>query len=202
MKRKYVLVGGVSKAGKSHFAAQLVRQYSFCRVPGDSLVMTFQETFPQLGIAHDPLSGKTPAQQYRATCSALGPFLVSFMNRLEWEGSPFSYVLDSFHVWPADLRGIDERRIQVLFFGYPDADPAEKTRQTREYELSEYGGLYCGLAKAEGQRAHEICAELISLSRELRSACRECGFPFVDTSCDFKGAISQALSVVGSGTTA
>ena len=202
MRHKCILVGGVSKAGKSYFAAQLVRQYSFCRVPGDSLVMAFQETFPQLGIAHDPLSGKTPAEQYRATCAVLGPFLVSYMNRLEWEGSKFSYVLDSFHVWPGDLHGIDEQKTRALFFGYPNADPAQKIQRTREYELSEYGGLYCSLARAEEQRAQGICAELISLSRKLRAACEESSFTFVDTSHNFQDAISQAVKMAGCDMTA
>jgi hypothetical protein len=196
MRPIYVLVGGIAKAGKSLFSTRLANEYSFSRIPGDVLVMAFQESFPQLGIGHDPPVGMKPDEHYRSVCRAMGPFLASFMNRLQWEGSKLSYVLDSFHVWPSGLQEIDQQKTRVLFFGYPNADPVEKAKRTKEYALAEYGGLYGSLATADLQSASDAFSRLIVLSGELRTACKEHGFTFVDTSRDFDQAISRAVGIV------
>jgi len=174
------------------FSCQLVERYGYSRIPGDALVLAFQETFPHVGIGHE-IAGLTPEEAYLSTCGEYGRFVVNFLNALNLD-STLPYVLDTFHVRPADLAGLELDKIQVLFFGYPDIDAQTKTLEARAYEMARYGGLY-------GWVADEISAvaakfELfIQMSRELQAECATCGFPFINTSQSFSEAIESAVAL-------
>ena len=172
------LVAGVTHAGKTNFSRRLVAEYGYSRIPGDPLVLALHQSFPQLGIGHD-------RELYESACRQFGRFLVRLMDALAWE-STMPYVVDTFHVWPADLQGIDRSKSTILFFGYPEADPQEKTEHAKRY-CQGYPGWVAGSPE-------DVCAgfrRLIQMSRELRDECLKHGFRFIDTSHAFPDVLSE-----------
>lgn len=129
---KNCLVAGLPNSGKTIFSRRLSEEHGFSRIPGDALVMAFQQSFPDLGIGHE-LAGRTAEETYESTCRQFGRFLVDFINALAWE-STMPYVVDTFHGSPRELKRIDVTKTSVLFFGYPEADAHEKGRQAKEYQ--------------------------------------------------------------------
>ena len=174
------LVAGVTHAGKTIFSRRLAEEYGYSRIPGDPLVLAFHRSFPQLGIGHD-------RELYKSACHQFGRFLPELMNALAWE-STMPYVVDTFHVWPADLPDIDTSKSTVLFFGYPEADPHEKTNHARRYCKGHTGWI--------AGSPDEVCAgfrRLIQMSRDLREECLKYGFRFIDTSHAFADVLSETV---------
>jgi len=174
------LVAGITHSGKTIFSKRLVEGYGYSRIPGDALVLAFHESFPELGIGHD-------RELYEPACQQFGRFLGRLMNALAWE-SAMPYVLDTFHVWPADLQDLDAARSAVLFFGYPEADPGEKTSHARRYCRGNTGWI-AGSEEEVRARFHLF----VQMSRDLREECLKHGFRFVDTSHAFSDALSEAV---------
>ncbi len=189
---KNCLVAGLTSSGKTIFSQRLSEEHGFSRIPGDALVMAFQQSFPDLGIGHE-LAGRTPEETYESTCRQFGRFLVDFMNALAWE-STMPYVVDTFHSRPRELKRIDVTKTSVLFFGYPEADAHEKVRQTREYHRTHCGAPDDWVAD-DIELVVEKFALFIQMSRELREQCRGTEFTFVDTSKDFARVVSGAISL-------
>jgi hypothetical protein len=189
---KNCIIAGPTNAGKTTVARRLVREYGYSRIPGDPLVLAFQQRFPELGIGHE-LPGKTPAESHASSCRQFGPFLSAFANALSWE-SNMSYVLDTFHVRPADLQEIDRGKVNVIFMGYPDIDPAEKSRQTEKYQTELYGAPSEWPAVDVEKRA-DFFRIFIAMSAQIRSECAAYGWPFADMSNSFEKGISEAIAL-------
>ena len=175
---KNCLVAGVTHSGKTIFSRRLAEEYGYSRIPGDPLVLAFQKSFPQLGIGHD-------RDLYASACQQFGRFLVGLMDALAWE-STMPYVVDTFHAWPANLRDIDRSKSTVLFFGYPEADPQEKTEHARRYCKG-----YTGWIAGSPEEVRARFRRLIQMSRDLRDECLKHGFHFIDTSHAFADVLSE-----------
>lgn len=179
---KNCLVAGMTDSGKTVFSRRLVEEYGYSRIPGDALVLAFEKSFPEVGIGHD-------RESYESACRQFGHYLVHFMNALAWE-STMPYVVDTFHTQPADLHGIDISKTTILFFGYPEADPSQKTEQSRRYYREHGGSEWLALGDEEVSAKFHM---FIEMSRELCEQCVKNGFIFVDTSHDFADALAQAV---------
>jgi hypothetical protein len=184
---KNFLVAGPTQAGKTILSRRLVKERGYSRIPGDAVVLAFEKTFPELGIGHE-------RKLYGSTRKQFGRYLVQFMNALAWaEDAP--YVVDTFHVWPTDLAGIDRATTIVLFLGYPEADPQEKMRRGKQYERERYGKEFGWLADSPEAVSARFTL-FIEMSRKIREECAACHFPFVDASHAFEEAISGAVAQV------
>jgi hypothetical protein len=192
---KNCLIAGPTSGGKSLLSRRLVEIHGFSRIPGDALVLAFQKRFPELGIGH-AVDGMSVEDAYASTCRGFGRFLVEFLNALAWE-NPMPYVVDTFHARPADLTEIDTRKTQILFLGYPDADPNKKAIQTQKYQKEAYGTLHGWVASELAAVAAKFRI-FIQMSRELREECAACGLAFIDTSSGFNDALSMAANLATS----
>jgi len=167
-----------------------VEEHGFSCIPGDPLVLAFQESFPDLGIGHQ-VADMSAEEAYASTCKQFGRFLVQLGNALAWE-SPIPYVIDTFHLRPDALQGIDDSKTTVLFLGYPDVDPLEKARRTQEYQIASYGKPH-GWAAVEITAVVEKFELFIRMSQRVREQCECVGITFLDTGSDFARAITEAV---------
>jgi adenylate kinase family enzyme len=181
------LVAGPTQAGKTILSRRLVKEHGYARIPGDAVVLAFEKTFPELRIGHE-------RKLYESTRKQFGRFLVQFMNALAWaEDAP--YVVDTFHVWPTDLEGIDRATTIVLFLGYPEADPQEKMRRAKQYQ-DKCDGKQSGWVAESPEAVSARFTLFIEMSRKIREECAACHFPFLDTGHAFEEAISGAVAQV------
>lgn len=179
--KKNCLVAGPTCSGKTIFSRRLVDKHGFSRIPGDPLVLAFQNSFSELGIGHDK-------ELYDSTCRQLGKFLVELMNALAWE-STMPYVVDTFHVRPSDLQGIDESKTTVLFLGYPEDDPDEKAERSKRYRDEHGGADWLASSNADVSAMFRL---FIEMSREVHEQCLGTRFAFIDTSRDLVQGLSRA----------
>ena len=159
------------------------------------MVLAFQNSFPNLGIGHS-VDGMSVEDAYASTCKGFGRFLVQFLNALAWE-NPMPYVVDTFHVRPLDLEGIDTSKTQVLFLGYPEANPGDKACETQAYQNEAYGAPH-GWVRGD---VTEVAARFLiftQMSRDLQNECAACGLTFVDTGSGFSDALLAAAALATS----
>lgn len=166
------LIAGMTNSGKTTLARRLMSEHGYSRIPGDSLVQAFHLRFPEMQIAH-----AEDHNHYQITCKRFGSLLVGLMDTLHWEDNRLSYVVDTFHAWPADIVDIDRTKTAVLFLGYPEVALEDKCRHLEKFGF-------------DSSRVRLF----IDMSRELREQCREFDFPFVDTSHNFEQVIAETVA--------
>lgn len=192
MPYKNCLLSGITSSGKTYTSRRLVELHGFSRIPGDALVLAFQQVFPALGIGHE-IAGMSDEDAHQSSCHHFGQFVAKFMNALAWESS-MPYVLDTFHVRPIDLNGLDRTKTAVIFLGFPDADPKRLTQSARAYQTSYYGAPV-GWVAEEDSRVEEMFSMFIRMSRELEQECRRLSYTFVNTGASFNAAVDQVLAL-------
>lgn len=180
MKTPNVLIGGATNSGKTVLARRLVDQHGYSRIPGDPLVLGFQEVFPDLGIAHT-------REGFAESCRQFGRFLVSLARALPWE-SQMHYVLDSFYFRPGDVADLDRTKTTIIFLGYADADPDEKLSQLDAW----HGGTWPNRKGMSDTQAKDYLQLFLEMSRRDRDDCARLGFLYVDTGVHFEDSIEAA----------
>lgn len=181
---KHLIVGGIVRSGKTMFCKKLVKTFTVCYIPVDSVVSAFQNTFPKSNIRHSGIS-------YEARCANLAPFLFEFLDQIKYKRD-FTYVVDSYHISPRDAAArVDFKSFQVLFFGYPNITVNEKYKYIKQH--AKQHGCWtqtCYPVADELKRAIEIS---IMKSRRLQEECDKYDLTFVDTSYDFQGTIGRLV---------
>ena len=180
MNGKNFIIGGVSRSGKSILSNRLSAGLGMSHIPGDALVSTLANVFPQCGITHFGPS-------FQGMCEKLMPFVLELAKQLEFENVLF--VLDCYHILPESVAKEPIREhCEVAFLGYPTADPEQKLQDIRQHAHAPDWTL--DIPDAE---MRENIDKFIKESRFLQSECGRLGLTFVDTSQDFDARLDAAL---------
>lgn len=177
---KNLIIGGVSRSGKSTLSKRLSAELGISHIPGDALVSTLAKVFPQCGITHFGPS-------FQRMCEKLMPFVLELVRQLENESVRF--VLDCYHILPESAAEESIREYcEVAFLGYPTADPEQKLKDIRQHAHAPDWTL--DIPDAE---MRENIDKFIKESLFLQSECNRLGLMFVDTSKDFCVRLDAAL---------
>lgn len=180
------LITGVPRAGKTILGSRLSFETGVSHIHIDSLVDAFEKVFPETGISHD---GESHAQLARA----LEPFLYCWLERLcHYE---INFVADSYHVIIEDAVALRDRLgIELVYVGYPYAEPAEKLALVRSNSTP---------SDWTRNKSDEYLLDFLGRCRERSSAmldvCAKHGVKYVNTSSDFGAAIEGAVGELSRG---
>jgi adenylate kinase family enzyme len=178
---KNFIIGGVPRSGKSILSKRLCSELNITYFPLDSLVSTFGRVFPQLGITH------TSASDHLAVCSRLWPFIREWITHLVYED--LSFLIDGYHLQPTNIRkDINPQAFNILFLGYPDAQPAQKAAEIRQYARI---GDWTETLDEEALSA--LVRRYVDESKHLQAECQHYGFDFIDVSHGFSAMLDEAM---------
>ena len=184
---KSVIIGGVTRAGKSVLARRIRERTHLNVLPVDALVVSLRAAFPELGVNWDDAA---------ASRQKLWPFLRVLICKLSLR-SGFSYLYEGDHLSPELLSGLGPdypflASTVPLFLGYDSISVPEKMKQLRAFSAQNL----CYTKNMPNAELAALCAQQIAESVLLKQRCGELGFAYFDTSVDFDGAIERACEFV------
>jgi hypothetical protein len=184
---KSVIIGGVSRSGKSILSRKLSESLKLNVLPVDALVVSLTAGFPQLGINWN---------EHRQSKERIAPFLRVLICKLAFR-SGFSYAFEGDHLTPDLLHdlGPDYPILQgcvPVFLGSQAANQGQKLRALREYSKTNL----CYTKHMSDEQVSGLISDLAGESKRLEARCKELGFPYFDTSTDFHAAIDAACVYV------
>jgi adenylate kinase family enzyme len=175
---KNFIIGGVPRSGKSILSKRLCSTLAMAYFPLDSLVSTFGRVFPELGISHT-------SEDHIAVCDQLWPFVCEWITHLVYED--LSFLFDGYHLQPTNIRkDIDPQAFNILFLGYPHAQPAQKAAEIRQYARK---GDWTETLDEEALTA--LVRRYIDESKHLQAECLQYGFDFIDLSHGFPNQLTE-----------
>lgn len=175
---KNIIIGGVPRSGKSILARKISADLGYSHYPIDSWVSSFNTVFPGLGITHYE-------EEHQAVSKRLWPFLSSLIKHLAYEN--LSYVLEGFHIRPADVhRHLDPSRWQILFMGYPAVKVDDMVRRIRGFAR-----VQDWTEELDDRALSALIARYIKESQSIQDDCKKFGLRFVDTSFDFYSTLDR-----------
>ena len=177
-----LLIGGVSRSGKSTLAKRLCRQAGMSYMPLDSLISTLESLYPGAGMRH--------MDDNRVFSRQLALFIAELSGHLEYEEMDF--ILDPYQLFPVDYMEIlAERRLPIVYLGYPHLSAADKLRAIRGHQRAQDWSK-----DMPDSELLPILEQFIAESKLMHQQCREHGLPFFDSGTDFDAAIEQAFGYI------
>lgn len=167
-------------------ARQVAQKLGLSHIPLDAIVSAFQDNFPEHGIVHHEL-------ELAAICSNFLPFLTSFLEELEFEGT--SFCVDSYHILPDGAAKLKSQLgIVPIFFGYPDVSWERKLADIRAYpEKNDW------TAEFDDEHMRPLVERFIDQSRYIQSECARLELPFVDSGPAFLTSLDDAVKRIIAG---
>lgn len=190
MAKRGLVIGGVSRSGKTRLARRVAAQTGMSRIPADALVTAMERFFPQNGIVHSGIS-------HAEICKNSTPFFMEYWAQSLWD-EDLTFVFDTFHLLPSELRKYEQdKRLAFMFMGYPDITGQEMLARIKANTADDEWMHEMGEAEQL-----VLFESFIATSRRMKEECHEAGIPFIDTSKDFHAtsdeAYKLALDLIGS----
>lgn len=176
-----VIIGGVSRAGKSRLA-NLVFQQARCTVVHlDSFLNAVRNNYPA------PILTPREKEIFQDYCDTV---LVKAIRNM---GKEFNYlrVYESSFISPKlIIQRLWYIKPITLFLGYPNTEPERKLHEIRKAALDD---PCCWSHQMEDLELLETVKNFISLSRAIEKDCIRYGFPFFDVSDNWHETVELAL---------
>jgi hypothetical protein len=179
--RKNLIIAGVPRSGKSILSRRLSRALGASHIPIDSLVSSFQEVHPEIGISHS-------LERHEEICERFRPFLAAYFRHLEYEAIPL--IIDVWQLRPGDAVAIAPKsKYEILYLGYPSACVDEKCGQIRAA-----AGPEDWTEDMDEPALRSLIEGYIAWGNIIQEECERLSLRFVDTGLDFTGSLDRAFA--------
>jgi len=171
---------GVPRSGKSRLAGRLAGALELIHYPVDSLVSTFGEVFPEVGIG----------RQFEDSAStvSLEPFLMRWVRHLDYER--VGYVLEGYHIGANAAATLAGQGFRVAALGVQSVDVEQKCREIRKY--ADKGDWSEGLTDSE---LSNLVVRYQAESIALKDECEKLGLAYFEmgssTDADLDAVLKQ-----------
>ena len=177
---KNIYIGGVARSGKGTIA-NLIKEYCtmYNHISLDYFTASLKENFPETGIKTSVIIGSSSPK-----LALLLSKTMDIMNDKEER-----FIIDSAHIMPRDiLKYIDREKWDIFFLGYPNTTAEEKM----EIVLEKDNEKDWTRKKTHDELYYRI-SNLVRISKEIETECKEYGIEFIDTSINFDEEIAKIV---------
>jgi len=179
---KTLIVGGITRSGKSEFCKRMVQYHHYSHVSIDSEIFAFKHVYPELNIRFGTLD-------YDVICDNLLPFLTKQLEHMSRDNG-FQYVVETYHIRPSDIPRLRaSMNCNAVFFGFPTISVDQKVRDIREYSANNS----CWTEELSEEELYSSVQRYITKSQALRDECAAHDVRFVDTSSKFCATLDALI---------
>lgn len=162
---KNVLLIGAARSGKSIFSEKMSKEMGYTHIIMDSIIETFYETFPEIGIKHDESNNPV-----------FNKFLKSYLKNLFKYG--FNNIIDMEILSPEVVSEIiDKDETEVIYFGYPSISVEDKFVQIRKHDTE-----FDWTINLNDIELKELIIKKIELSKQVQKEANKYDITYIDTS--------------------
>ena len=187
--KKHIIIAGVPRSGKSTISQILSKNYGYQHISMDSIIAGIERVFPETGIDSDADTDLQENIQYISYKMAL--FIRAMMDSGEYDECDYGMVIDIFQLLPQHfIQHLDSSVCDIFYFGTSEVTPEERYELLKKYDTPKDYTYY----KSEEEN-REKCADIVTISKQLKEQCRIYDLPYYDTSHNRKQVFKDFLNV-------
>lgn len=176
--KKYIIIAGVPRAGKSTICKMIAKKYGYQHISMDSIIAGIEKIFPETNINTD--SDLSVIENIKWISSKMTPFIKAMMDSGEYDECDYGVVFDMYQILPSDfVKHIDQKKCDLFYFINADVKAEERLEHLLRYDTSDdYSYHKSAIYK------QEMCEEIVAVSRVFKEECLKHGFKYFNTSYD------------------
>ena len=186
--KKYMIMSGVPRAGKSKLSAQVSRRFGYQHISVDSIIAGFEACFPDTGV--NTYQGLSSLETLQVISKKMAPFLQAMIDSGEYDEQEYGVVFDMYQLLPEDyVNCIDSKRCGILYLVTGDVTPEERFQIQKEFDTPQDYSYYLS-----DEERMEGCHYLVEQSILIREQCEKYGLPCYETSRNREQVMEELLS--------
>ncbi len=186
--KKYMIISGVPRAGKSKLSAQVSRRFGYQHISVDSIIAGFEACFPDTGV--NTYQGLSSLETLQVISKKMAPFLQAMIDSGEYDEQEYGVVFDMYQLLPEDyVNCIDSKRCGILYLVTGDVTPEERFQIQKEFDTPQDYSYYLS-----DEERMEGCHYLVEQSILIREQCEKYGLPCYETSRNREQVMEELLS--------
>ncbi len=186
--KKYIIIAGVPRAGKSTIAKMIVKRYGYQHISMDSIIAGIEKVFPEAEIdTGAPIDIQTNLENISAK---IAPFIRAMIDSGEYEECDYGVVIDVFQLLPKDyVTYLGNKNCEIHYFLSSDTTPEERFTILKKYDTpNDYTYFH------SDEENRKDCAEIVGISKLIKAQCEEYGLPYYETSYERKKVVDEFVN--------
>lgn len=185
--KKYIIISGVPRAGKSTVSKLLAKQFGYQHLSMDSVLAGIESVFPETGIRTDAETDEP--ENIKKISGKLAPFIQKMIDSGEYDECDYGVVIDVYQLLPEDyVQYIDSSVCEIHYFLTSDVTPEERYEILKRYDSPADYTYYN--SEAENRDA---CREMVEISRIIKEQCGRFHLPCYETAYNREKVIKDFL---------
>lgn len=184
-----IIISGVPRAGKSTISHTISKLFGYQHISMDSINAGFEKVFPELGIN---TSADMPALDNLCNISKrIAPFIKAMMDSGEYDEFKPGMVLDVYQLLPEDyMKYLHGGNCEIFYFITSDMTPEERFSILKAYDtMKDY------TYHKPDEELHELCVELVSVSKFIKEQCIKYNLPYYETANNREEVFEQFIQL-------
>ncbi len=174
--KKYILIAGVPRAGKSTASQLLAKRLGCPHISMDSILAGIEKALPEAGIQTDaPIP---PEDNLAAISAKVAPFIRAMMDSGEYDEYDCRVVIDVYQLLPKDYAAcLAGHNCEIHYLLSSDVSPEERYAILKAHDTPRD---YTYHHSDEDNRQN--CADIVYISQLMKAQCQQYSLPFYETS--------------------
>ena len=123
--KKYIIIAGVPRAGKSTVSKIIAKQKGYQHISMDSIIAGIEKVFPETEIDTDALI--KPQDNLKFISSKIAPFIRAMIESGEYDECDYGVVIDVYQLLPQDYKTfVENDKCEIFYFLSSDVTPDER----------------------------------------------------------------------------
>ena len=188
--KKYILISGVPRAGKSTVSKMIAKQFGYQHISMDSVIAGIEKVFPETGIdTGAPIDARTNLENISAK---IAPFIRTMMDSGEYDECDYGVVIDVFQLLPQDyVMYLGNKNCEIYYFLSSDVTAEERFALLKKYDTPDDYTYY-----HSDEENRKDCAEIVDISRMVKAQCEEYGLPYYETSYEREQVLEEFVNTL------
>ena len=185
--KKYVIIAGVPRAGKSTISKRIAKQKGYQHIRMDAILAGIEKNFPECKINTN--ESEDALKNYRYISSRIAPFIRAMINSGEYEECNYGVVIDVYQLTPYDFQMyVADEKSEGYFFITPDITPEERFNILKQYDTPDDYTYF----HSDEQNMND-CRDIVQISNWIKKECVIYNLPYVNTTYNRENIINEFI---------
>lgn len=187
MVKKYIIIAGSARSGKSTLCSQIAKLLGYQHIQMDAIIDALEKTLPCAGI-------NTHTDSVESISKKMAQFINGIIESEEYSKFDYGVVFDICQLLPQDYKKyIGNAKADIFYLVTRTKDVEERLKVLQTFDTDKEYTFHKSLEKKR-----EICKEIVEESEIFYQQCLKYGLPVYDTLYKREEVFSKLLNMIRS----
>ena len=188
--KKYIIIAGVPRAGKSTVSQRIAKQMGYQHISMDSILAGIEKVFLETKIDTD--AAVEPQKNIEFISSKVAPFIRAMMDSGEYDECDYGVVIDVYQLLPRDyVQFVQNEKCEIYYFLSSDVTSVERFEILKAHDTPNDYTYY-----HSDEENKKDCEDIVNISHFMKEQCVLYGLPYYETSNDREAVLRELLQCV------